>query len=48
MTISISTADLIHILAILAGILILVKPKFLSYVVAIYLIIVGVIGIFGV
>jgi len=48
MTISISTADLIHILAILAGILILVKPKFLSYVVAIYLIILGVVGIFGV
>ena len=47
MTISISTADLIHILAILAGILILVKPKFLSYVVAIYLIIAGIVGIFG-
>jgi hypothetical protein len=47
MTISISAADIIHILAILAGILILVKPKFLSYVVAIYLIVVGIIGIFG-
>jgi len=48
MTISISTIDIIHILAILAGILILVKPKLLSYIVAIYLIIAGVIGIFGV
>ncbi len=33
------------ILSILAGILILVKPKLLSYIVAIYLIAVGVLGI---
>lgn len=47
MTISISPADVRYILAIVAGILILVKPKLLNYVVAIYLIIAGVIGIFG-
>ncbi len=34
------------ILAIIAGILILVKPKLLNYIVAIYLIIVGVLGLF--
>ncbi len=47
MTISFSTADLTHILAIVAGILILVKPKLLSYIVAIYLIVAGAVGIFG-
>lgn len=36
------------IIALLAGILILVRPRFLNYVVAIYLILVGLIGIFGV
>lgn len=39
--------DLIPILAIVAGILILIRPKILNYVVAIYLIAVGVIQIFG-
>lgn len=34
------------LLAIIAGILILVKPKLLNYIVAIYLIVVGVLGIF--
>jgi hypothetical protein len=36
------------IIALLAGILILVRPRLLNYVVAIYLILVGLIGIFGV
>jgi len=36
------------ILSILAGILILVMPRLLSMIVAIYLIVVGVIGLFGV
>jgi hypothetical protein len=36
---------LVPILSIAAGILILVKPKILNYVVAIYLIVVGVIGL---
>jgi hypothetical protein len=34
-------------LALLAGILILIVPRILNYVVAIYLILVGLIGIFG-
>ncbi|GAK60307.1 hypothetical protein U27_00198 [Candidatus Vecturithrix granuli] len=34
------------LLSLLAGILILIRPKLLSYIVAIYLIIVGVLGIF--
>lgn len=35
------------ILALLAGILILVRPRLLAYIVAIYLIVIGLIGIFG-
>jgi hypothetical protein len=38
---------LLPILSLIAGILILVKPKLLSFIVAIYLIAVGLIGIFG-
>lgn len=34
------------LLSLLAGILILIRPKLLSYIVAIYLIVVGVLGIF--
>jgi len=44
MTLNIS---LIPILSIIAGILILMQPKLLNYVVAIYLIAIGVIQIFG-
>jgi hypothetical protein len=33
--------------ALIAGILILVAPKLLNYIVAIYLIIVGLVGLFG-
>jgi hypothetical protein len=35
------------LLALIAGILILIVPRLLSYIVAIYLIIVGLIGLFG-
>lgn len=35
------------VLALIAGILILVMPRLLSYIVAIYLIIVGLIGLFN-
>jgi hypothetical protein len=35
------------VLALIAGIIILIAPKFLNYVVAIYLIIIGLLGIFG-
>lgn len=39
--------ELIPILSIIAGILILMSPKLLNYVVAIYLITIGVIQLFG-
>ncbi|GAA3965028.1 hypothetical protein GCM10022278_23550 [Allohahella marinimesophila] len=39
--------QLIPLLSILAGILILLSPKLLNYVVAIYLIAIGLIQIFG-
>jgi hypothetical protein len=35
------------IVSLLAGILILVMPRLLNYIVAIYLIIVGLLGLFG-
>ncbi len=35
------------LISLLAGILILVVPRMLNYIVAIYLIIVGLIGLFG-
>ena len=35
-------------IALLAGILILVVPRLLNYIVAVYLILVGLIGIFGI
>lgn len=35
------------IISLLAGILILVQPKMLNYIVAIYLIVIGLIGLFG-
>lgn len=39
--------ELIPVLSIIAGILILMIPKLLNYVVAIYLIVVGLIQTFG-
>lgn len=39
--------SLAPILSLLAGILILVMPRLLNYIVAIYLIVVGLIGLFG-
>jgi hypothetical protein len=33
--------------ALVAGILILVMPRLLNYIVAIYLIVIGVVGLFG-
>jgi hypothetical protein len=35
------------LLALIAGILILVVPRLLNYIVAIYLIIIGLVGLFG-
>jgi Protein of unknown function (DUF3096) len=42
------TLSLGPVVSLIAGILILVLPRLLSYIVALYLIIIGVIGIFGV
>lgn len=39
--------SLTPLISIIAGILILVMPKLLNYIVALYLIIVGLVGIFG-
>jgi hypothetical protein len=35
------------LVALIAGILILIMPRLLNYIVAVYLIVVGVIGLFG-
>jgi hypothetical protein len=40
-----STADIAHIVTIAAGVLILIMPRLLNYVVAIYLIVTGVMGL---
>ena len=41
----ISTAHLSPIISILAGILILIMPRLLNFIVAIYLIVIGVLGL---
>lgn len=41
------TIALTPLISLIAGILILLKPKLLNYIVAVYLIVVGVVGIFG-
>lgn len=38
---------LMPLLALLAGILILIMPRLLNYIVAIYLIVLGLVGLFG-
>jgi len=43
----IGTTNLSPFMALLFGILILVFPRFLNYFIAIYLILVGLIGLFG-
>lgn len=45
MNIHLSLAPLV---SLIAGILILIMPRLLNYIVALYLIIIGLIGIFGV
>ena len=40
--------ELIPILSLIAGILILIYPKILNYVVAIYLILIGIVQIFNI
>ncbi|MBD8526277.1 DUF3096 domain-containing protein [Pseudomarimonas arenosa] len=39
--------SLAPIIALIAGILILVRPKLLNYIVAIYLIVIGILGLVG-
>ena len=46
--VTIRTTLISPIIALLAGILILLVPRVLNYVVAIYLILIGLIGLFGV
>jgi hypothetical protein len=41
------TLGLAPLISLAAGILILVVPRLLSYIVAIYLIVIGLIGVFG-
>ena len=41
------TLSLTPIVSLLAGILILVAPRLLNYIVAIYLILIGLLGLFG-
>ena len=36
------------VMALIAGVLILIVPRLLNYIVAIYLIVIGIIGLFGV
>jgi hypothetical protein len=41
------TVTLGPLISLVAGILILVMPKLLNYIVALYLIIIGIVGLFG-
>lgn len=41
------TLSLAPLIALIAGVLILAMPRLLNYIVALYLIIIGVIGLFG-
>jgi len=46
MELTITTATIAPIIALIAGILILVVPRLLNYIVALYLIVVGILGLF--
>ena len=41
------TLSLAPLISLLAGILILIVPRMLNYIVAIYLIVAGILGLFG-
>lgn len=41
------TVSIGPLVALIAGILILIMPRLLNYIVALYLIIIGIIGLFG-
>lgn len=42
------TLSLTPLVSLIAGILILIVPRMLNYIVAIYLIVIGLIGLFGI
>jgi hypothetical protein len=46
MSLTISAGSIAPIVALIAGILILVAPRLLNYIVALYLIVIGIIGLF--
>jgi hypothetical protein len=39
--------ELVPVLSLVAGVAILIAPKLLNFIVAVYLIVIGIIGIFG-
>jgi DUF3096 family protein len=41
------TLSIAPLISLIAGIIILVVPRFLNYIVAIYLIVIGLLGLFG-
>ena len=41
------TITLAPLISLIAGILILIMPRLLNYIVALYLIIIGIVGLFG-
>ena len=41
------TLSLAPLISLVAGILILIVPRMLNYIVAVYLIVVGILGLFG-
>ena len=41
------TTNLAPVVSLIAGVLILVVPRLLNYIVAIYLILIGLLGVFG-
>jgi len=45
MTVTLSDASLVPIVSLVAGIAILIVPRLLNYIVAAYLIVIGVLGI---
>jgi hypothetical protein len=46
MELTITTATIAPLVALIAGILILIVPRLLNYIVALYLIVVGLLGLF--
>jgi hypothetical protein len=44
---TITATTLSPLVALIAGILILIMPRLLNYIVALYLIVIGLIGLFG-